>query len=266
MAARRGGRARGRRLRRPGQARRQRQSRDGTDRRARLLLVGLERPHHQGTSLRLWFRARRTGGDVREHRCPDVQGAARGLDDWRLGRQAELLCRLAAVADGRPDSRGRHRHGGPRGRAVPRRDDSSRHPVSRLRQRREPGRGLLSRDALSELADGRRSATRCARPSGSSRSRRPISTRASTRRRELPVFFSQRRLQRRCAAGSSARRSRSRCGRRRDWRVRMSPARCRRSKKPLRGCQRSPDPMPSSRPSTRRKANTTRRSTAIARC
>ena len=89
MAARRGGCARGRRLRRPGGVRRHRQSRDGTDRCARLLLVGLERPHHQGPSLRLWFRAGRAGGDVREHRRPDVQGAARGLDDWQLGRQAE---------------------------------------------------------------------------------------------------------------------------------------------------------------------------------
>ena len=78
------------------------------------------------------------------------------LDDRHLDRPGHVLRRLSAVADGRSHSRGRHRRRRARGRAVPRCHDSARHPVPGLPVRLQPGRVVLSRDALPELADGGR--------------------------------------------------------------------------------------------------------------
>jgi len=70
--------------------------------------------------------------------CTSARMAARSPNLRLRGRLAggptgHLLRGLAAVARGRPDSRGRHRRRGPRGGAVFRRLGPARHPVPGLR-------------------------------------------------------------------------------------------------------------------------------------
>ena len=112
--------------RRPGGVRRQRQSAVGPERCAGLLLVGLERSGDPAAPLRLRFRARRAGGDVREHRRA---GRSRSRPPTgRLGpgkTSRRYFAGSPQSLDRRPDSRRASTGvGRPRGRAVPRRDDS----------------------------------------------------------------------------------------------------------------------------------------------
>ena len=92
-------------------------------------------------------------GMYRQHRRSHVQGAAAGLDGRRMGKKADVLRGIAAVAHRRSDPRRGHRRIGARRRAVPRRQRAPADSVSRICRGIQSRRIVLPCHAISELAE-----------------------------------------------------------------------------------------------------------------